>query len=96
MSGGVDGDGVVFRVADEGPGPPPAFVPHAFERFSRADDARGPATARGLGLALVDAVARAHGGTASRRRERVLRSGSLGSSRRESGSEPQTPIRLGA
>ena len=64
LTAAADGDGVVFRVADEGPGPPPAFVPHAFERFSRADDARSGDGA-GLGLALVDAVARAHGGTAT-------------------------------
>jgi signal transduction histidine kinase len=60
----ADGDGVVVRVSDEGPGLPPPFVPHAFERFSRADDARAGGGA-GLGLALVDAVVRAHGGTAT-------------------------------
>jgi signal transduction histidine kinase len=64
VTAGPDRDGIVFRVSDEGPGPPPAFVPHAFERFSRADDAR-TGDGAGLGLALVDAVARAHGGTAT-------------------------------
>ena len=64
MTAELDGDGVVFRVADEGPGPPEAFVPYAFERFSRADDAR-TGDGAGLGLALVDAVARAHGGAAT-------------------------------
>ena len=54
---------VSVTVADAGPGFPPAFLPHVFERFSRADEARGRGGA-GLGLALVDGVARAHGGSA--------------------------------
>jgi two-component system, OmpR family, sensor kinase len=57
-----DGE-VMLRVSDEGGGFPEAFLPHAFERFARADEARGRG-ATGLGLAIVDAVARAHGGTA--------------------------------
>jgi signal transduction histidine kinase len=59
-----DADSVALRVSDEGEGFPPDFVPHAFERFSRADAARTTGGA-GLGLAIVDAVARAHGGRAS-------------------------------
>jgi signal transduction histidine kinase len=56
-------NGVVsIWVADDGAGFPPAFLSHAFERFSRPDDARSSGGA-GLGLALVDAVAQAHGGT---------------------------------
>ncbi|HSL64196.1 MAG TPA: sensor histidine kinase, partial [Gaiellaceae bacterium] len=46
-----------------GPGFPAAYLPRAFERFSRADGARG-APGAGLGLALVDAIVRAHGGSA--------------------------------
>jgi two-component system, OmpR family, sensor kinase len=58
-------DGIVeLRVSDDGDGFPPEFLPHAFERFSRADVARAAGGA-GLGLAIVDAVARAHGGTAT-------------------------------
>jgi len=53
---------IAFRVSDEGDGFPPDFLSHAFERFSRADVARSEAGA-GLGLAIVDAVARAHGGS---------------------------------
>ncbi len=52
-----------LRVADEGNGFPAALLPHAFDRFTRGDEARAGAGA-GLGLALVDAVARAHGGMA--------------------------------
>ena len=47
--------------ATRAPGFPADFLPHAFERFSRADVARAEGGA-GLGLAIVDAVARAHGG----------------------------------
>jgi len=55
--------GSELHVLDEGAGFPPAFLRHAFERFSRADEAReGEGT--GLGLAIVATIARAHGGTA--------------------------------
>jgi signal transduction histidine kinase len=58
------GDMQMLRVSDEGPGFPVGFAPRAFERFSRADESRGTGGA-GLGLAIVAAVAEAHGGTAS-------------------------------
>lgn len=57
------GECVELRVCDHGPGFPDDFVEHAFERFTRADDARGRGGS-GLGLAIVDAIARAHGGRA--------------------------------
>jgi signal transduction histidine kinase len=58
-------DGQVrLAVSDQGPGFPEPFVGQAFDRFSRADTAHGGGGA-GLGLAIVDAIARAHGGTAS-------------------------------
>jgi two-component system, OmpR family, sensor kinase len=50
-------------VSDEGAGFPTEFLPHAFERFSRVEVARSAGGA-GLGLAIADAIARAHGGTA--------------------------------
>jgi two-component system OmpR family sensor kinase len=54
---------VELHVLDEGPGFPPEFLPHAFERFSRPDEARSGEGA-GLGLALAQAIAVAHGGSA--------------------------------
>jgi signal transduction histidine kinase len=52
-----------LTVTDEGPGFAPGFAPNAFERFSRAEQSRSTGGA-GLGLAIVAAVASAHGGTA--------------------------------
>jgi signal transduction histidine kinase len=53
---------LVLRVGDDGAGFPPAFIDRAFERFSRADRSRETAGV-GLGLAIVAAIANAHGGT---------------------------------
>jgi heavy metal sensor kinase len=57
-------DGLVeLHVSDEGPGLPPEFLPRAFDRFSRVDEARsGGGT--GLGLSIVELIARAHRGEA--------------------------------
>jgi signal transduction histidine kinase len=52
---------VELRVSDAGSGFPPGFLTRAAERFTRADEARAGG-ASGLGLAIVDAIARAHGG----------------------------------
>ena len=54
-------DGVDITISDQGPGFPASFTDKAFERFSRADPTRGD-TGAGLGLALVQAIAVAHGG----------------------------------
>jgi two-component system, OmpR family, sensor kinase len=60
-----DGDGHVrIAVRDHGPGFPPGFQERAFERFARPDAGRGGGGA-GLGLAIVDAIVRAHGGSAA-------------------------------
>ena len=55
--------GEELHVTDDGPGFPPGFLDRAFERFSRADAARGRSGA-GLGLAIVRTIAEAHGGSA--------------------------------
>jgi two-component system OmpR family sensor kinase len=54
---------VELHVRDDAGGFPASFLPRAFERFSRADDARS-GSGSGLGLAIVQAIARAHGGSA--------------------------------
>jgi len=60
-----EGQDVVVEVIDEGPGFPDEFLPHAFERFRRADDARARQDGgSGLGLAIVETVARHHRGHA--------------------------------
>jgi signal transduction histidine kinase len=53
---------VELHVLDQGPGFPEVFVAHAFERFTRADAARSRGGS-GLGLAVVQSVAAAHGGS---------------------------------
>jgi two-component system OmpR family sensor kinase len=57
-------DAVTIEVADHGPGVPVADRERIFEPFYRADSSRARATGgAGLGLAIVAAIARAHGGT---------------------------------
>lgn len=55
---------VEFWVADTGPGIPTGSEKRIFERFGRADTGRGIAGS-GLGLPIVAAIARAHGGYVS-------------------------------
>jgi two-component system OmpR family sensor kinase len=56
--------GIAVEVLDEGPGFPAGFLPHAFERFRRADPARAEdGGGAGLGLAIVASLVHAHGGT---------------------------------
>jgi two-component system OmpR family sensor kinase len=55
-------DGFVeLHVTDRGPGFSVEFAARAFERFSRADASHGDGGA-GLGMAIVDSIARAHHG----------------------------------
>ncbi|GAA4801752.1 sensor histidine kinase [Nocardioides caeni] len=51
-----------FDVHDDGQGFPADLVGTAFERFTRGDVARHRSDGAGLGLALVQAIAAAHGG----------------------------------
>ncbi len=60
----VHGGEVTVGVADDGDGFPAAFLPHAFERFTRADKARSGGGS-GLGLSIVETIAAAHGGQAA-------------------------------
>lgn len=63
---GLHLDNVTFAVRDTGIGIAAADVPHIFERFWRADRARSRLSERGgfgLGLAISQWIAQAHGGT---------------------------------
>lgn len=57
---------IELHVVDRGAGFDDAFLARAFDRFSRADEARGRGGA-GLGLSIVELIADAHGGTAGAR-----------------------------
>jgi len=57
------GDQVELVVEDNGPGVPAELAPTLFERFVRGAGDRGGSF--GLGLAIVQAVAQAHGGSVS-------------------------------
>jgi signal transduction histidine kinase len=51
-------------VSDSGEGIDPELLPTLFDRFTRADAARGRDTGgAGLGLAICRAIVEAHGGT---------------------------------
>ncbi len=59
-------DDVVLVVEDTGTGFPVEFLPHAFERFARAERSRSRSHAdygSGLGLSIVETLVTAHGGT---------------------------------
>jgi two-component system OmpR family sensor kinase len=58
------GPQVRLSVQDDGPGVPESLQGNVFERFARGDDARNRAKgSTGLGLSIVAAVVRAHGGS---------------------------------
>jgi signal transduction histidine kinase len=63
LSARPHGGRVRLHVADEGAGFPTGFADRAFDRFSRADDARSE-RGSGLGLSIVALIAAAHGGSA--------------------------------
>lgn len=67
LSASAIGQDLLIEVKDSGPGFPAEYLPQAFQRFTRPSDsgrARSEGGA-GLGLAIVNAIARAHGGWAS-------------------------------
>ncbi len=57
------GGTLVFEVADDGPGVPPADRERIFEPFRRLAPEDGDERGFGLGLAIVRRIASAHGGT---------------------------------
>ena len=59
----VEDNTVLIAVEDSGSGLDDETLEHAFERFWRRDNSRSRGTGgAGLGLAIVDAIARSHGG----------------------------------
>jgi two-component system OmpR family sensor kinase len=56
-----DGDHMIVRVTDQGPGIPPELLPRVFERFVTGDASRQQSS--GLGLSIVDEVIQQHGGS---------------------------------
>ena len=71
LSAHPSGGSIVIEVEDEGRGIEPEAMRHIFERFARADPARSRAHGGvGLGLAIVDAIAKAHGGSCAVRTAR--------------------------
>jgi len=61
-----EGESIALICEDNGPGFSEEVLPHLFERRVKGLESNG----HGLGLAFIDAVARAHGGTASARNRR--------------------------
>lgn len=60
----LDDGSAVLEVVDHGPGIPAEVADHIFERFYRADPARGhDAGSSGLGLSIAAAIVAAHGGS---------------------------------
>jgi signal transduction histidine kinase len=59
-----DGDALLIRVRDEGPGIPPEELERVFEPFYRVESSRNRDTGgTGLGLSIARDVAQAHGGS---------------------------------
>jgi signal transduction histidine kinase len=54
---------VEFSVEDQGPGISPDALPHVFDPYYRAPATAGRVRGSGLGLAVVQALVHAHGGT---------------------------------
>ena len=64
VSTGKENGMAILRVVDTGIGIAPEQLPHLFDRFNRADEARTSTQGRtGLGLAISKAIVELHGGT---------------------------------
>jgi K+-sensing histidine kinase KdpD len=63
MQAGREGDDVVLRVSDDGPGIPEEHLPHLFKRFYRVPERAAGVRGTGLGLFICEQILQAHGGT---------------------------------
>jgi signal transduction histidine kinase len=87
----ANGSMLVIEVEDEGCGVDGDALGHIFDRFARADPARSRTHGGvGLGLAIVDAIAKAHGGSCS---VRTTKSGSIFALRIPGFVQEHAPIR---
>ena len=59
----TDGQDVVLAVADRGPGVPAAQIDRLLRPFERGEEARSGSGGAGLGLPIVQRIARLHGGS---------------------------------
>jgi two-component system, OmpR family, phosphate regulon sensor histidine kinase PhoR len=58
----LQGEQVILRISDTGPGIPPADQPHIFEKFYRASNVPKGVGGSGLGLAIVKSIVDSHQG----------------------------------
>ncbi len=66
VSSRLEGENIIIRVKDDGPGIDPDKLEKLFEPFTRGDEARG-GKGSGLGLAIVRRLAEMHNGTITMR-----------------------------
>jgi two-component system NtrC family sensor kinase len=62
VSGESEGDQVILRIRDNGPGIPPADQPYLFDKFYRASNVPEDSTGTGLGLSIVKSIVDNHQG----------------------------------
>ena len=58
----TEGDQIILKVADDGPGIPPADQPHIFDKFYRGSNITSNTEGSGLGLAIVKTIVESHQG----------------------------------
>lgn len=58
----AQGEQIILRISDNGPGVPPADQPHIFEKFYRASNVPKGVGGSGLGLAIVKSIVDSHQG----------------------------------
>jgi signal transduction histidine kinase len=62
LSAAVEGDQIILKVRDTGPGIPPADQPYLFDKFFRASNVVGRTPGTGLGLSIVKSIVDHHDG----------------------------------
>ena len=62
ISAEAEGDQVILRIRDNGPGIPPADQPYLFDKFFRASNVPEESTGTGLGLSIVKSIVDNHQG----------------------------------